>query len=82
MANDQEKRKPGAILYTIEVLYKQGNKVQRWAINNQTPGEFMKFREAIFTAGFAAPVDPGHGYIIPPWDIVEITYEKQSKFFE
>lgn len=70
------------IFFTLEVLYKQGPETKRWVIHNQTRRDLIRFRENIFRIGFMAPVAPGHGFIIPPWDITEITYERQSKFFE
>lgn len=68
-------------LWSIEVIYKRGNETKRMQKSNNTGAEVMEFRELVFRAGLAVPIDPGRFFICAPWDILDIEVTRQSKYF-
>lgn len=68
-------------LWRIEVLYKNGNITQRVEIRDRTGKEVREFRELVYTAGLAVPIDPGHFKVVSPYDILEVDVWKQDRFF-
>lgn len=68
---------------TIEVLFKHGTEIKRYALKNCTWDKVKKFREVVFTDGFMYPDinDVGRWYIINPWNVSSIEVHKQSHFF-
>lgn len=68
-------------LWRIEVLYKHGNNTCRVEIRDRTGKEVREFRELVYTAGLAVPIDPGHFKVVSPYDILEVDVWKQDRFF-
>jgi hypothetical protein len=84
-AEDLRKRKElgeQGRLYCIDVLFLDGNETRRYALSNQSGAEVLQFREKVFSAGLMVPIDPGKWEVIPPWNIKEITIQKQNKLFD
>jgi hypothetical protein len=72
----------GKKLWSIEVLYQDGNETKRSLLINQTSQEIWNFRQNIFKAGLMVPIDPGRFRLYSPYDILEIQINKQSKYFD
>lgn len=68
-------------LWRIEVLYKVAHETKRVCITDRTGREVREFRELVYTAGLAVPIDPGHFKVISPFDILEVDVWKQDKYF-
>jgi len=68
-------------LWRIEVMYKAGNETKRVCIQDRTGRELKDFRDNIFIAGLAVPIDPGHFKVISPFDILEVDLYKQQKYY-
>lgn len=67
------------VLFTIEVLFDEGNDVSRWFIANQSWEEVRGFRETVFTHGFFLERAPGRGEVIFPWSLRKILVDIQKK---
>lgn len=71
-------------LWSIEVVYNYDQETKRYLIKNQTSANLMKFREAVVAAGVMVPtrIEKGEYILVLPWQIITITVNKQSVFFE
>lgn len=69
-------------LWCITVLAKDGSATRRWCRINLYWDELLKIRESLFKYGLLILTDPGHGLIIPPWDLLDIRVEKQKQIME
>lgn len=68
-------------LWRIEVLFKLGNETRRYETRDRTGKEVREFREVVYTAGLAIPIDPGHFKVISPFDILEVDVWRQDRYY-
>lgn len=70
--------------YSITIWYNTHDEgVKHYVVNNVAQDKYLQLREQIFSCGLAVKDkdDPTCGDIIPPWQIVQIKWFLQEKFF-
>lgn len=81
---EEKIRRSAKQLFKIEIIFRIGPETKTVHLTNYLPAEFMKMRENFMAAGFhyKDPEERGHGWVIPPFDIVSIEYWVQESFIE
>lgn len=78
-----ERKKAGKLgnLWRVEITYHVDSEVRLHRIGDMYDREMRVFREAIFKAGLMIWIDPGHYYVVPPFDLNGVHCYRQNCFF-
>lgn len=81
---DEKMRREAKRLYKIEVIFRAGPETKQIHLKNVMESEFQDYRKTFFSSGLGwrDPEVKGHGFVIPPFDIVSIEYWVQDSFIE